>query len=416
MRSSTLLTISIVLNLTLVTAVGYVYKHRSVVQVTEPAAKETAKVAKLGGFRSKRKNPDASEVAGEGASKFTWRAVEAAEYKVYIANLRAIDCPEETVRDIIVADVEKLYAGKLKTLRRDADKGSNFWEEKNWRDSGVRDVWRQQRALEKEKRALLIELLGVDPQKEKNKLYGNIDYAERMYPFLTEEKRQQAQDIQEKFQDLEQDVYQKYKGYHGEETQAELKTVRDQRRAELAKILTPNELEEYELRNSQTAQQLGWDLKSFDANEQEFRSIFKVKKAFDDNLGNTWIDPDDKEAQKKYQAANAEKDKEIKAALGDSRYAEYKRSQDWEFQQLDRLANRQGLPSGSANKVYDMKQAAQDQVAKVRNDSTLTSEQRKAALKAIQVETEKAVGETLGEKGYKQYKDQSGWWIRSLSQ
>ena len=38
----------------------------------------------------------------------TWESVEAADYREYIKNFRNIDCPEETIHDIILADVNKL--------------------------------------------------------------------------------------------------------------------------------------------------------------------------------------------------------------------------------------------------------------------------------------------------------------------
>jgi hypothetical protein len=54
--------------------------------------------------------PSRSPTAQPTVTEFSWAAVEAADYHQYIANLRAIDCPEETIRDIIIADVNKLYA------------------------------------------------------------------------------------------------------------------------------------------------------------------------------------------------------------------------------------------------------------------------------------------------------------------
>ena len=36
---------------------------------------------------------------------FSWREVESDDYPTYIANLRDIGCPEQTIRDIIIADV-----------------------------------------------------------------------------------------------------------------------------------------------------------------------------------------------------------------------------------------------------------------------------------------------------------------------
>src|SRR5580693_6929888 len=43
---------------------------------------------------------------------FNWSQVESPDYPVYIARLREIGCPEETIRDIVIADVNKLYANK----------------------------------------------------------------------------------------------------------------------------------------------------------------------------------------------------------------------------------------------------------------------------------------------------------------
>src|SRR2546427_564779 len=59
-------------------------------------------------------------VTAPGASApgqpFNWREVESADFRKYIANLRSIGCPEETIRDIIITDVNKLYAAKLASV------------------------------------------------------------------------------------------------------------------------------------------------------------------------------------------------------------------------------------------------------------------------------------------------------------
>src|SRR6185436_10299319 len=46
---------------------------------------------------------------------FTWQQIESDDYPNYVANLREIGCPEQTVRDIIVADVNAVYARKRAT-------------------------------------------------------------------------------------------------------------------------------------------------------------------------------------------------------------------------------------------------------------------------------------------------------------
>ena len=61
------------------------------------------------------------------AQKFDWNSVESDDYKKYIANLRSIGCPEETIRDIITADVNKLYDAKRKALAGPKKK-FEFWK------------------------------------------------------------------------------------------------------------------------------------------------------------------------------------------------------------------------------------------------------------------------------------------------
>jgi hypothetical protein len=53
--------------------------------------------------------------------------VESPDYREYIANLRAIGCPEKTIRDIILADVNKLYEEKKKEARGEPRR-FEFWK------------------------------------------------------------------------------------------------------------------------------------------------------------------------------------------------------------------------------------------------------------------------------------------------
>jgi len=56
-----------------------------------------------------------------GPRPFHWSQLESSDYRTYIANLRGIGCPEQTLRDIITADVGSLFA--LKRGRLEAELG-----------------------------------------------------------------------------------------------------------------------------------------------------------------------------------------------------------------------------------------------------------------------------------------------------
>ena len=84
------------------------------------------------GLRTKpRSTPPSltSEPLPEGvvvSEAFDWAQLESADYHDYIANLRAIGCPELTVRDIIIADVNDLFTPRVKALVDEVN--GRFWE------------------------------------------------------------------------------------------------------------------------------------------------------------------------------------------------------------------------------------------------------------------------------------------------
>jgi hypothetical protein len=106
----------------------------------------------------------------------------------------------------------------------------------------------------------------------------------------------------------------------------------------------------------------------------------------------------------------------LKATLGETRYAEYERAQDWAYQGIYKTAERNNLPKDAAVKVYDMKKAAEQQANKVRLDKNLSTEQQQAALQGIRAETEKSIQQVFGTSAWDSYKkQQSAYWLKSLS-
>jgi hypothetical protein len=133
----------------------------------------------------------------------------------------------------------------------------------------------------------------------------------------------------------------------------------------MSQVLTPEELERYELNTSQIASQLRYDLDGFSPNDKEFRDIFNLRKAREDDLAYSY-DPEDKAAQDRRRRAVEDVDGQIKSMLGDARFEEYKRAQDYSYKELTRLASRHELPAEVAVTVYDMKKVAEDAARKVR--------------------------------------------------
>src|SRR5262245_19074071 len=57
---------------------------------------------------------------------FHWSRIESRDYPAYIANLRAIGCPEPTIRDIIYADVSESFVRKRRASLEMVE--GQFWD------------------------------------------------------------------------------------------------------------------------------------------------------------------------------------------------------------------------------------------------------------------------------------------------
>jgi hypothetical protein len=80
------------------------------VRAGRPAEKTSSAPARTLDTRAKSKTPPAKPPSAVSAAvSFHWSQLESTNYRTYIANLRGIECPEQTVRDIIAADVDEAF-------------------------------------------------------------------------------------------------------------------------------------------------------------------------------------------------------------------------------------------------------------------------------------------------------------------
>src|SRR5687768_15456038 len=181
---------------------------------------------------------------------FRWRQLESEDYRTYIERLRSIGCPEQTIRDLVIADLDKLMASRLEAINgRRAD--LQFWhseEEELINDRDPRAIRQAQREVDREKRAVIEELLGIDLVRERMRLRGEQDYYERRLGFLSEDRRTDLRKILERFDEQEQAIREKEWAEAqplGPQDRAQLRKLRQEKQAELDTFLNPSEREQY---------------------------------------------------------------------------------------------------------------------------------------------------------------------------
>ena len=351
-------------------------------------------------------------------NQLRWAQLESEDYKEYVARLRSIGCPEETIRELIIADLDKLMAPELRAAygHRDELKYWHSEEEEMANDIDRRELAKKEREIEHRKRDIIRELVHADLARERMKQSGQEDLSERRLAFLPEERRTQVRELIEKFDDAESKL--REKDLDDAEPlspadRAQLRELRQQRETELSSLLTPSEREQFDLWLSPTANAVRYALYGMEATEQEFVAIYRARKPFDDRWARHDVDLLDENTQRQRESEHAQVEGSIQQSLGEPRYAEFKRGEDEDYHRLNALATRYKLPKEKAVEAFGYKKVVGDYRAQVRSDRNLNSQQKSEALRAIADETEKALHGLLGDKAYRYYvRTGQGTWVR----
>ena len=424
MNAKTLLGISLVVNGLLLGTAAFLWKENrgrpaspppAVVHVTNtnpaPVEKPVAAVP-----------TPAQAVAAPtaGTNTFDWHRVESPDYRQYIANLRAIGCPEKTIRDIITADVNEMFRERAKGQSSSTNR-FEYWKSGNPLGNMFNEeMVTKQQELSKEKRELLAALLG-DSAPTGLEASALADSSQHMFgqmlDFLPADKVTPVMELEQKYGAKLMDTI---KSAQQGDTAA-MRKVMAEKDAEMLQLLTPEQKFEYDLRMSQSAMVMRMRLGDFEPTEQQFREMFKVQKSFDDEFGLTGmtgmgLGPNASAAEKaRYGTAQKELTAQLQNILGEDGSRLYAYEKRWMYDPLNRIAKDNNIPKDTAFRVFDLQKAAQAEAAKVQANQALSAEQRTAALAAMQAETQTAVGQVLGNEAAAQAYLKKAQWIKKLA-
>jgi len=325
---------------------------------------------------------------------FTWEEVESADYPTYIQNLRGIGMPENTIRDIIIADVDQLFTRKRRELMASQD--IEWWRAQP-SASYESNVVARTSALELERANLLTRLLGehwkdgrLDQQPDPVPLTGPVLSA------LTDDAKKSVQDIAAKSAERMRDYLAQAQAAGQQPNALEMAKIREQTREQLAQVLNPQQLEEFLIRNSYNATELRRQLNGLEVNPDEFRSIFRA------------VDQIDRDIQLKYAGADAESQRQravleqqrlnvIRDTLGAERYDNFVMYHDPAYQDALATAQKAGASQDAAAALYEIQRATTDELDRIRNDPSLTAAQKQEQIREAQLEQERARALVLGE-------------------
>jgi len=352
---------------------------------------------------------------------FHWSQIEDADYETYVENLRRIGCPEETIRDLVKQDLDKLYDQRKADILSKAPARKEYWKTGNPSAlSQPSSATRSQLAqLDREKNEVLGDLFGSQGVAAINRpspLARARSQSKSGYAmdFIPEETKAELNTLEREFgSELLKKMAQ---GATDAQDMAEIRRMRTERDDRIATMLTPEQKTEYDLRKSPTAANMRLQMDGFDPSEDEFRDIFAARKSFDDEHGvvpGSSISPADAEVR---QLAEQEMNDQLHSLLGDDRYQDYMRQTDYDYKSIHKITQRQGLGENISAQVYQMKGGAEELAREIRMNTGLSIEERQMQLGQIRNETSRSIESMLGGQGAAALQNQAGGrnWLNNI--
>jgi hypothetical protein len=258
-----------------------------------------------------------------GRASFDWKNVESADYAEYVKNLRAIGCPEQTIHDIVAADVLQSYAPKRAAAAAEAYGDFKYWA---GGDDSLRRaaMLRERRAVDEEMNGAVTALLGNDVLPPDTEREWRAAILDQQLAYLSPDKRELARNTLLRNADTDTQVTALTSNHLPTQDIPELKqimSVYDAEQASLAHALTPEELAQLQMSVTSTAANVRRRLAEFNPTEAEFQTIFEDWRAQDLTLarGHTEGIPDTGNLQ--YRVHD-----QVRQQLGEARYQQYLRS------------------------------------------------------------------------------------------
>ena len=337
------------------------------------------------------------------ARRFRWSDLESEEYRVYIENLRAVECPEKTIKQIIAADIHQLYARKLEL----PPAGDGFWLTGSRQSALEQERQARREALLDEKRALLGDLLGssIDSSElqENKRKEPEVDL---ILGFVSPGHGDRVMDAIERTQRGIASFKSSLDNILTPEDNAVVRARVEGLHAELASFLNPQEIQELNLRVADLMKNLSDQRIPLDGiSGAEYREITRIEAQGRDVFARAL----DAETGENDEAATRE---QLVDFLGAKKYGAYERAGDPRFREPYEIGQQFNLPAETSIQVYELRKLAEKEWTQASLAEDVPPDDLAEQRRRIATEARAGLERMLRGKPLEEYLKRDPFWFR----
>ncbi len=338
-----------------------------------------------------------------------WESLNPEDVKGRVAQLAAAGYPASVIRAMIKSQISDQFAVEKKALLATGAKDVPYWRSPKDNDFDPQ-LMVALRKLSRNQAKVLADALGKD--------YA-LDYEtqsavwNRRFGSIPREKIPEIQAVMSDYSEMRARTMEGLGGVMLSEDREKLALLDSAQRADLAEILTPRELEDYQLRNSTVAAALRSQLALFNPTEGEFRAIFRLQDAFETEFPKR-PGPTSPEETKRRSEAQEKLNQQVLGLLGSERYSDYKLVTDPATQVGNRVLARFDLPIETARQAANIQNETLDSARRVNSDTSLNASQRADQMRSLSERAKGRLNELLGANVADAYFEVNGSWLQRL--
>ncbi len=333
---------------------------------------------------------------------FTWDQIESTNYVTFIKNLRAVGCPEQTIRDVIVSEVNRLYVHRRLT---EVVYPNYQWWRAEPDPAVVEAAAAKIEAIEAERRSVLAGLLGPGseaPSNEQIAAAAGITLTGPVLGDLPVETKDAVYAAVARAQNKITAYQQAQRDKGKADDPMEIVRLRNQLLAAVVPELTPGQYLKFALRYSTSAEQLREQFRSIELTPDQFRDLYNADSSIN-GQPIFYYTGTDAGLRKQQQALRAQSEAVIKSILGDQLYATYQLYQDPLYRSSKATADQLGVPASSITPMYEINRATQSELDRIRNDSNLTTDEKVEAIAQARMEQQQSLEQILGPDAFEKW-------------
>lgn len=346
-------------------------------------------------------NPPAQPVASATASAPSALAPD--DYTGLAARLASAGVPPHLATMTVYAAIKEHFESRRLQLALRADPAGFTRNPISHATSESAEIQAARRALDREEQQTLLEHVGDDRVLSRDRMRS-------LSGSLPAEKAQQLLKIVSDYRQMEAQVYLENPDRGAPATRERVALLQKEQRADIERLLTPQELLEHDLRHSALGGQIRNRIGLFPVSEAEFRALFsafQTAEAAADAAG----------VPRRARDRDAVFEPEFRRVLGEARYADLQRAREAEAERVRAftaaltLTRKFNLPSTAPNDLLVIQAEFRPLVAALQAAHDATPAQRAAQIAHLKEEAARKIAALLGNDALAAYRTTSGQWL-----